>query len=108
MGNLSLGWVAVAALLACGVATAAGDVRMGAEKAQVCAACHGADGNSQSPDFPRLAGQHPDYLYQALSQYKSGKRKDPVMAAQVEKLTKADMQDLAAYFARQSGLRQLK
>ena len=46
----------------------------------VCQACHGADGNSPSPDFPRLGGQHPDYLAKALRDYKSGARKNPIMA----------------------------
>ena len=51
-----------------------------AKAAEVCAACHGADGNSASPDFPRLAGQHRDYLAKALRDYKSGLRKNPIMA----------------------------
>ena len=55
---------------------------------------------SVSPDFPNLAGQYPDYLEKALSHYKSGKRKNPIMAAQVANLTPKDMMDLAAYFAK--------
>ncbi|HLU77834.1 MAG TPA: cytochrome c [Burkholderiales bacterium] len=83
----------------------AGDPAAGAEIAKkVCAACHGADGNSSiSPEFPKLAGQHEDYLLQALSQYKSGARKNPIMAAQVQPLSEADMRNLAAYFATQDG-----
>lgn len=92
-----------AAVFACGSAQAA-DAARGKEKSTTCAACHGADGNSASPDFPRLAGQHEDYLYRALADYKDGKRKNPIMAAQVGTLSKADMQDLAAYFASQQGL----
>ena len=80
-------------------AQAAGD-----EKSQICAACHGADGNSPTPAFPRIAGQHPDYLLQALFDYKAGKRKNPIMAAQVEALSKQDMSDLAAWFGAQQGL----
>lgn len=93
-------------LAACFAAPAlAGDAAAGAEKAKtVCAACHGADGNtSTAPDFPKLAGQHEDYLLQALKQYKSGARKNPIMAAQVQPLSVADMENLAAYFAAQSG-----
>ena len=74
------------------------------DKAQVCAACHGADGNSPAPLFPRIAGQHRDYLYQALQDYKAGRRKNPIMAAQVEALSKQDMESLAAWFSSQQGL----
>ena len=59
----------------------AGDPLMGKEKSTVCAACHGADGNSPTPAFPRIAGQHEDYLLQALLAYKSGERKNAIMAA---------------------------
>ena len=82
----------------------AGSAQRGQEKSKVCAACHGADGNSQSPDFPRLAGQHEDYLFRALMDYKAGKRKNPIMGGQVANLTKDDFGDLAAYFSSQSGL----
>ena len=85
-------------------AQAAGDKQRGEEKSQICAACHGADGNSPTPAFPRIAGQHPDYLLQALFDYKSGTRKNPIMAAQVEALSKQDMSDLAAWFGAQQGL----
>lgn len=82
----------------------AGNAMQGKEKATVCGACHGPDGNSPTPDFPRLAGQQEDYLLKALSDYKSGKRKNPIMGAQVEALSKADMADLAAWFSSQQGL----
>ena len=82
----------------------AADPLLGKEKSTVCAACHGADGNSPSPEFPRIGGQHEDYLLQALLAYKSGKRKNPIMAAQVESLSEADMADLAAWYAAQKGL----
>ncbi|TAH44182.1 MAG: cytochrome c [Betaproteobacteria bacterium] len=74
------------------------------DKAQLCAACHGPDGNSPTSAFPRIAGQHRDYLYQALQDYKAGRRKNPIMAAQVESLSKQDMEALAAWFSSQSGL----
>ena len=67
----------------------------------VCQACHGADGNSPSPDFPRLGGQHPDYLAKALRDYKSGARKNPIMAGFAATLTPADIDNLAAYYAAQ-------
>ena len=86
-------------------ALAGGDPAAGKEKAQqVCAACHGADGNSAAPDFPKLAGQHPDYIAAALHQYKSGKRKNAIMAGFAATLSDKDMADLAAYFSSQQGL----
>ena len=85
-------------------AHASGDPNRGKEKSEVCAACHGADGNSPTPAFPRIGGQHPDYLLQALLDYKAGKRKNPIMAAQVEALSKQDMADLAAWYGAQKGL----
>ncbi len=70
----------------------------------VCAACHGADRNEA--DFARcgrVAGQHQDYLYQALRDYKTGKRKNAIMAGQAQALTDEDMRNLAAYFSAQQG-----
>ncbi|HXF66964.1 MAG TPA: cytochrome c [Burkholderiales bacterium] len=92
-------------LLAAAAATAhAGDPAAGKEKSQACAACHGPDGNSASPEFPRIAGQHYDYLVKALIHYKTGARKNPIMAPQVEKLSRRDIEDLAAYYSSQKGL----
>ena len=83
---------------------ASGDPEVGRKKSAPCAACHGANGVSPSPDFPNLAGQHPDYLEAALRHYKNGKRKNPIMQGQVASLTNKDMLDLAAYFSSQKGL----
>jgi cytochrome c553 len=80
----------------------AGDVAAGKTKAATCAACHGADGNSLIPMYPSLAGQSANYIAKQLADFKSGDRKDPVMAGMVAALTPADMNDLAAYFAVQS------
>lgn len=93
----------VAGALASGAAVA-GDARAGKEKSTVCAACHGPDGNSPTPEFPRIAGQHEDYLLRAMLDYKNGQRKNPIMAAQVENLSRQDLADLAAWFASQRGL----
>ncbi len=82
-----------------GTAWAAGSPKAGKEKAATCAACHGADGNSQDPANPRLAGQHRDYLAKALRDYKSGARKNAVMSAMAANLSKQDIADLAAYYA---------
>ncbi|MBU4499216.1 MAG: cytochrome c [Thiobacillus sp.] len=83
---------------------AAGNVEAGKAKSSACLACHGPDGVSSVSSFPKLAGQNRDYLYHSLKAYKSGKRKNPIMAGQVQTLTDADMQDLALYYAKQKGL----
>ncbi len=87
-------------------AHAGGNAEAGKAKSAPCAACHGPDGNSPTPSFPKLAGQHEDYLYHSLKDYKTGKRKNPIMSGQVANLSDRDMKDLAAYFARQKGLSQ--
>lgn len=83
---------------------ASGDADVGRKKSAPCAACHGANGVSASPEFPNLAGQYSDYLQTALAHYKNGKRKNPIMQAQVANLTPKDILDLAAYYAAQRGL----
>lgn len=93
-----------AALMAGGAAQAA-NPEAGKEKSKVCAACHGPDGNSAAADFPKLAGQNQDYLVKALADYKSGERKNAIMALQAANLSKRDIEDLAAYYSRQTGLR---
>jgi len=79
-------------------------IRRGEKKAAVCTACHGPAGVSTMPNWPVLAGQHSDYLQQAIGQYQAGKRTDPVMAGQAGALSRQDVEDLAAYFAAQPGL----
>lgn len=90
--------------LANAVALAGGDAARGKEKSAVCASCHGVEGNSTVPANPRLAGQHASYLLRALRDYKSGARQNAIMAGFAGTLSDEDMQDLAAYFASQSGL----
>lgn len=85
-------------------AMAAGDPGAGREKSQSCAACHGTDGNTDNPMYPRLAGQYESYLLHALKAYKSGDRKNAIMAGMVASLSEQDMADLAAYYAQQKGL----
>ena len=73
-----------------------------AKAAQVCAACHGADGNKPSyPTQPILAGQYYDYLVRALTDYKIGRRSNPIMKGFAAQLSKRDIEDLAAWFASQ-------
>ncbi|MDE3010382.1 MAG: cytochrome c [Pseudomonadota bacterium] len=87
-------------------AQASGDAARGAEKAStVCAACHGAHGESTGPDFPKLAGQPQDYIEHALHHYKGGvRRKNPIMMGMAAALSDQDIADLAAYFSSQQGL----
>ena len=82
---------------------ASGDAAKGQKKAaEVCAACHGADGTKPSaPDQPVLAGQYYDYLVQALSDYKIGRRTNPIMKGFAGQLSKQDIEDLAAWFSGQ-------
>lgn len=96
--------IAASVFLLAGVdALAAGDAAAGKEKSAPCAACHGADGNSQAPNFPIIAGQYADYLVKTLDDYKSGQRKNAIMAGFAAALSRQDREDLAAYFASQKG-----
>ena len=69
---------------------------------QVCAACHGIDGNSPLSSNPSLAGQHPEYLLKQLTEFKAGTRSNPVMAGMVANLSPDDMRNLAAYYSVQT------
>jgi cytochrome c553 len=84
-----------------------GDAAAGLKKAAVCFACHGANGASVAPTFPRLAGQRAEYLYHRLLSFKRADPKDPYysvspMTPNVAHLSDADMRDLAAYFSSQT------
>lgn len=91
-------------LLAAPAFGASGDADVGRKKSEPCKACHGEAGISVSPDFPNLAGQHADYLRTALSHYKNGKRKNPIMVGMAANLTQKDILDLAAHFSHLEGL----
>lgn len=81
-------------------ATAAGDASRGEAKIAVCAGCHGAEGRSENPMFPKLAGQHAAYLTTALQAYKNGTRSSAIMPlSMVEPLSDQDIEDIAAYYA---------
>lgn len=83
-------------------ALAGGDPEAGQAKSAACAACHGADGNSVNPAWPKIAGQHSPYLIYALALYKDGTRQNALMNGQAMGLSEQDMQDLAAYYASQA------
>ena len=88
-------------LVATANAYAAGSIEDGEKKAQVCAGCHGADGNSPTPQFPSLAHQVPGYIAKQLAEFKSGARANAIMAGQVANLSEQDMLDLDAFYASQ-------
>jgi cytochrome c553 len=83
-------------------AIAGGDATAGQGKSAICAACHGADGNSAVPMWPKIAGQHATYLERQLGLIKSGARPVPEMAGIVDTLNDQDMADLAAYYSTQT------
>lgn len=101
---------ALIALMSASVAWASTDTAPAAQgdptKAQkivndVCGACHGTDGNSTSPTYPNLAGQHPEYITKQLTEFKAGARKNSLMAPNAAKLSAEDMVNLGAYFSAQ-------
>ena len=69
----------------------------------VCAACHGADGNSGTPVNPKLAQQHPEYLVKQLQEFKAGKRANPIMMPMASQLSDADMKNIAAWVSAKKG-----
>ncbi|MFN9504355.1 MAG: c-type cytochrome [Rubrivivax sp.] len=75
------------------------DLEKGAAVAQVCAACHLADGNRGAPANPILAGQHPEYLVKQLQEFKSGKRKNAIMAGFAATRSEDDLRHVAAFYA---------
>jgi cytochrome c553 len=83
-------------------ASAAGDAAKGKAKSTTCTACHGVNGNSMVPNFPKLAGQGESYLLKQLQDFKANERQDGLMAGIVATLTLDDMADLSAYFSKQS------
>ena len=95
-----------------GMAHAAGDAEAGQGKVAVCGTCHGADGNSPAPNFPKLAGQGERYLLKQLQDIKAGStpgapegvgRKVLEMTGMLDPLSDQDLQDIAAYFSSQKG-----
>jgi cytochrome c553 len=76
-----------------------GDADAGASKAAACGACHGMDGNSADPTYPKLAGQNEAYIVRQLKHFKDGERVNPIMAPFALTLSEQDMHDLGAFFA---------
>ncbi len=97
-------WVLAAVVwgsMASEAAWSAGNVEQGAAKSTVCAACHGANGNSVNPEWPSLAGLGQDYIVAQLTNFKEGKRANPIMMPNAMALSADDMADLGAYFSSQ-------
>ncbi len=74
------------------------------EKASLCVACHGKNGIGTMDEYPNLAGQHADYIAQALNDYRLGKRKNPIMQPFAQQLSAEDIHALAKFFSSQAGL----
>ncbi len=98
-------WLIIAITLSTAVFTgpslAGGDPEAGKIKAANCAACHGADGNSVNPEWPKLAGQNEKYLTRQLGYFQHGERENSTMSGMAAGLSERDIADVAAYFASQ-------
>ena len=91
--------ILVAAAAVFSVNANAADVEAGKAKSATCAACHGANGISAIPSYPNLAGQKPAYIVAQLKAFKSGERKNAIMAPMAAMLSDQDMENVAAYYA---------
>jgi cytochrome c553 len=83
------------------VSPAAGNAVAGKDKAAACGACHGPDGNSTNPEWPKLAGQHERYLAKQLQEFKANKRVNATMNGMAAALSDADIEDISAYYSSQ-------
>ncbi|MDA8985648.1 cytochrome c, partial [Luminiphilus sp.] len=92
------------ALLSTGAAVNAssGDTEAGQSKAATCVACHGVDGNSAVPTFPKLAGLGHKYLLKQMQDIRDGRRPVALMAGQVDNMTDEDLSDIAAFYDAQA------
>ena len=100
--------ISISALLACGLVLAndtpaapakADPAKGGALFGAVCTSCHGSDGNSGAPIYPKLAQQHPEYIAKQLGEYKSGKRANAIMGGMAASLSEDDARNIAAFMA---------
>lgn len=89
-------------MMAADQSLAQGSVTAGQSKSAICAACHGADGNSPNPIWPSLAGQHADYLARQIEAFQGGQREDPLMTSFAAPLSAEDIADLGAFFEAQT------
>jgi len=102
--TLLVAFLAVTMVVASRPVWATGTPQAGMAKSATCEACHGKDGRGIDPTYPVLAGQYESYLIKALSDYRSGKRTNPIMAGMAAPLTNQDIEDLASWYASMQGL----
>lgn len=99
---MNMRWaLAILAAALSGAVWAEGSANAGQQKAEMCEGCHGKAGNSETPIFPKLAGQHTGYLSKQLRDFREQKRVDPSMNAIAEGLSDKDIDDLVVYYASQ-------
>ena len=96
--SLSQFSIALALVLAGNQAMAGGDAEAGQAKAATCVACHGVDGNSAVPTFPKLAGLGHKYLLKQMKDIRDGRRPVALMAGQVDNMSDQDLADIAAFY----------
>jgi len=89
-------------------AFSAGDITSGQNKSAVCHACHGARGTSIQPNYPNLGGQQQDYLSKSLHDFRDGGRQNAIMNGFAANLSDTDIEDIAAWYASQQGLTEIK
>ncbi len=99
---LAFVFVGAATLSAPLAAQVTGDAEVGKTKAIICGSCHGVDGNSTFGEWPKLAGQHEQYIVRQVKLFKSGNRESAVMAPMIVNVTEQDAADIGAYFAQQT------
>lgn len=95
--------VTLTALSLAGFVQAEGDASAGKDKTMMCGACHGADGNSAVPSFPKLAGQGEKYLIKQMNDIHEGRRVVLTMAGVLDNMSQQDIADIAAYYSAQTG-----
>jgi cytochrome c553 len=96
---ITLSLLAAAVALSIPAAHADGNAAAGKKKATTCFACHGKDGEATAPNYPRLAGQYQNYMEQALHEYQTGQRTNPIMKGFAAQLSEQDIKDITAYFS---------
>ena len=99
MQSAAYGLLPVLFLFAAAAAQAAGNIKAGHEKAKMCEACHGLDGQSKIPEAPNIAGQVESYLVTQLRAFKAGERKNEQMSVIVQTLSPRDIENIAAYYS---------
>lgn len=102
MKKLLIGALLLSAFTAQAADSLKGDVAAGEQKAMACTACHGADGNSLVPSFPKLAGLGEKYLLQQMQHIRDGLRPVAQMAGQVDDMSDQDLADIAAFYSAQA------